>query len=68
MPVPAPAALRASTGPEAGMARRVLLVTAHSRDVVREMGYAGPVVEKPFKASDLSACLAELVSRKPEQA
>ncbi|QFT98804.1 two-component response regulator [Roseovarius sp. THAF8] len=45
-----------------------LLVTAHSEDTVRDMGYTGPVVEKPFTARELSACLSNLVSRKPQEA
>ncbi|WP_428512334.1 response regulator [Roseovarius sp.] len=45
-----------------------MLVTAHSEDTVRDMGYTGPVVEKPFTAPELSACLSNLVSRKPQEA
>ncbi|MGK7654040.1 response regulator [Roseovarius sp. B08] len=38
------------------------LVTAHSKDVVRDLGYRAPVIEKPFQNWRLSAELSNLVA------
>lgn len=45
-----------------------LLVTAHSEDVVRELGFRAPVIEKPFQAVQLSNRLSGLFVREPQEA
>lgn len=44
------------------------LVTAHSPDVVHELGFRAPVIEKPFKTADLSMQLSGLFSQERQEA
>ncbi len=44
------------------------LVTAHSRDVVHELGFRAPVIEKPFQAAHLSMQLSGLFSQERPEA
>lgn len=44
------------------------LVTAHSRDVVHELGFKAPVIEKPFQTAHLSTQLSGLFPQERPEA